>query len=128
MASVIKAREDQDAMRADACQASGSAKDPVVVLLEKTCTAVHTQANLAIDAFLDKIKSALKKYVLQGPLIANALSTTMQYQMSIWWMIGGECIRPLCAKHPDWCGLVGVIQALVKTILNNHVPRPFSTT
>ena len=35
----------------------------MVVLLEKMHTAVHAQANLAVNAFLHKIKNALKKHV-----------------------------------------------------------------
>ena len=47
----------------------------------------------------------------QGPLISNALSTTFQFQMSVWHMIGKECIHPVRAKHSDWCGLAGIVQA-----------------
>ena len=53
-------------------------------------------------------------------------------------MIGEECIRPVRAKHSDWCGLAGIIQAIVKKFPNNcalmfpPLPQPllasFSTT
>ena len=97
-------------------------EDPVVCPLEAMCQAVHVQANRAMDAFIKKIKEMLRKHIpisAQGPLIANALSTCMQFQMSIWWMIGDECIRPVHAKHSDWCGLAGIIQAIVETLPNN---------
>ena len=55
----------------------------------------------------------------QGPLISNALSTTFQFQMSVWHMIGKECIRPVRAKHSDWCGLASIVQAIVKTFPKN---------
>ena len=55
----------------------------------------------------------------QGPLISNALSTTFQFQMSVWHMIGKECIRPVRAKHSDWCGLAGIVQAIVETFPKN---------
>ena len=34
-------------------------------------------------------------------------------------MIGKECIRPVRAKHSDWCGLAGIVQAIVKTFPKN---------
>ena len=57
----------------------------------------------------------------QGPLISNALSTAFQFQMSVWHMIGEECIRPVRAKHSDWCGLAGIVQAIVETFPKNCV-------
>ena len=80
------------------------------------------QAERAVDAFLKKIKETLCKHIpvaAQGPLIANALSTTFQFQMSVWQIVGDECIRPLWAKHSDWCGMAGVVQAIVETFPNN---------
>ena len=71
-----------------------------------------------MDAFLSSIKSTLHKHIpahAQGPLIANALSTAFQFQMSVWHMIGEECVRPMWAKHSDWCGLAGIVQAIVET-------------
>ena len=56
---------------------------------------------------------------VQGPLISNALSTAFQFQMSVWCMIGEECIRPVQAKHSDWCGLAGIVQAIVETFPKN---------
>ena len=55
----------------------------------------------------------------QGPLISNALSTAFQFQMSVWHMIGEECICPVLAKHSDWCGLAGIVQAIVETFPKN---------
>ena len=55
----------------------------------------------------------------QGPLIANALSTAFQFQMSVWQMVSDECICPLQVKHSDWCGMAGVVQAIVETFPNN---------
>ena len=124
VAAVIKAREECDATHADEAEAwkqaikSSNPKDPVVHLLDTTHWAAHAQAERAIDAFLKKIKETLRKYVLvtaQGPLIANALSTTFHFQMSVWQMVGDECIRPLRVKHSDWCGMAGVVQAIVET-------------
>ena len=53
-------------------------------------------------------------------------------------MISEECIRPVWAKHSDWCGLAGIVQAIVKTFPKNcalmfpPLPLPsvasFSTT
>ena len=53
-------------------------------------------------------------------------------------MIGEECIRPVWAKHSDWCGLAGIVQAIVETFPKNcalmfpPLPLPsvasFSTT
>ena len=53
-------------------------------------------------------------------------------------MIGEECIRPVRAKHSDWCGLAGIVQAIVETFPKNcalmfpPLPPPsvasFSTT
>ena len=34
-------------------------------------------------------------------------------------MIGEECIRPVWAKHSDWCGLAGIVQAIVETFPKN---------
>ena len=94
----------------------------------------------AVDTFLKKIKETLHKHVpvsAQGPLIANAMNTAFQFQMSVSWMVGNECVCPVRAKHSNWCGLAGVVQAIVETFPNNcaivfpQVPAPaasFSTT
>ena len=92
--------------------------DPVVCLLHVTQTAACTQCEKAIDTFLSSIKKTLQKHVpvhAQGPLISNALCTAFQFQMSVWRMIGEECIRLMRAKHSDWCGLAGIVQAIVET-------------
>ena len=34
-------------------------------------------------------------------------------------MIGKECIRPVWAKHSDWCSLAGIVQAIVETFPKN---------
>ena len=34
-------------------------------------------------------------------------------------MTGEECIRPVWAKHSDWCGLAGIVQAIVETFPKN---------
>ena len=34
-------------------------------------------------------------------------------------MIGEEYIRPVRVKHSDWCGLAGIVQAIVKTFPKN---------
>ena len=115
--------------------------DPVVRLLHITRIAARAQCKKAVDAFLSSIKKTLHKHVpvhTQGPLISNALSTAFQFQMSVWHMIGKECIRPVRAKHSDWCGLAGIVQAIVKTFPKNcalmfpPLPPPlvasFSTT
>ena len=34
-------------------------------------------------------------------------------------MIGEECICPVRAKHSDWCGLAGIVQAIVETFPKN---------
>ena len=39
--------------------------------------------------------------------------------MSVWHMIGKECIRPVRAKHSDWCGLASIVQAIVETFPKN---------
>ena len=49
----------------------------------------------------------------------GALSTAFQFQMSVWQMVGDECIRPLLVKHSDWCGMAGIVQATVETFPNN---------
>ena len=53
-------------------------------------------------------------------------------------MAGEECIRPVRAKHSDWCGLASIVQAIVETFSKNcalmfpSLPPPlvalFSTT
>ena len=97
---------------------TGDPEDPVAHLLEATRRAACTQTVRAVDAFLKKIKETLHKHVpvnTQGPLIANAMSTAFQFQKSMWWMVGDECVCPLQAKHSDWCGFAGVVQAIVET-------------
>ena len=82
----------------------------------------NAQCEKAIDAFLSSIEKRLRKHVAphaQGPLISNALSTAFQSQMSAWCMVGEECIRPVWAKHSDWCGLAGIVQAIVETFPKN---------
>ena len=128
MATMIKAREDCDATHANEAEArkqaikSGDPEDPVIRLLDATRRAACAQAERAVDAFLKKINETLRKHVpvaAQGPLIANALSTAFQLQMSVWWMVGDKCIRPLQVKHSDWCGMATVVQAIVETFPNN---------
>ena len=120
VAAVIKAHEEHDAAHADEAEVwkqamkSGDPEDPVILL--------HAQAERAIDAFLKKIKETLCKHIpvaAKGPLIANSLSTAFQFQMSMWQMVGNECICPLWAKHSDWCGMASVVQAIVETFPNN---------
>ena len=128
VAAVIKAREERDAAHADKAEVwkqaikSGDPEDPVICLLDATHQAARAQAERAVDAFLKKIKETLCKHVLvtaQGPLIVNAPSTTFQFQMSVWWMVGNEYICPLWAKHSNWCGMAGIVQAIVETFPNN---------
>ena len=128
VAAVIKAREERDAAHVVEEETRKQAikdndyGDPVVHLLQVTRKAARAQCEKAVDAFLSSIKVTLKKHVpvhAQGPLISNALSTAFQFQMSVWRMIGEECIRPVRAKHSDWCGLAGIIQAIVETFPKN---------
>ena len=101
VAAVVKAREECDAAHAVEEEAQRQALkdddhgDPVVCLLHVTRTVAHAQCKKAIDAFLSSIKKTLQKHVpvhAQGPLISNTLSTAFQFQMSVWHMIGEECI------------------------------------
>ena len=101
VAAMIKARDAAHADEAEARKQSIKSidpEDPVVCLLDTTCWAAHAQAERAVDTFFKKINETLRKHVpitAQGPLIANALSTAFQFQMSIWRMVGDECIHPL---------------------------------
>ena len=124
----MKAREKHDAAHAVEQGARRQALkdddhgDPVVHLLDITRQAARTQCEKAIDAFLSSIEKTLQKHDplnAQGPLISNALSTAFQFQMSVWHMIGEECIHPVRAKHSDWCGLAGIVQAIVETFPEN---------
>ena len=124
----MKAREEHDAAHAVEQGAQRQALkdddhgDPVVCLLHITRQAAHVQCEKAIDAFLSSIKKTLQKHVplhAQGPLISNALSTAFQFQMSVWRMIGKECIHPVRAKYSDWCGLASIVQAIVETFPKN---------
>ena len=128
MAAVVKAREEHDAAHVVEEEAQKQALkdddygDPVVRLLQVTRTAAHAQCEKAVDAFLASIKKTLRQHLpvhAQGPLILNALSTAFQFQMSVWHMIGEECVRPVRAKHSDWCGLVGIVQAIIETFSKN---------
>ena len=128
MVAVVKAREDCDAAHAVEGEARRQAlkdddhRDPVVHLLHVTRTAACAQCEKAVGAFLSSIEKTLQKHMpahAQGPLISNALSTAFQFQMNVWRMIGKECIRPVWAKHSDWCGLASIVQAIVKTFPKN---------
>ena len=128
MVAVVKAREECDTAHAveegvwRQALKDNDHGDPVVHLLHITRQAAHTQCEKAIDAFLSSIEKTLQKHVpvhAQGPLILNALSTAFQFQMSVWRMIGEECIRPVRAKHSDWCGLAGIVQAIVEMFPKN---------
>ena len=128
MAAVVKAREEHDAAHAVEQGARRQALkdddhgDPIVHLLHVTQQAARAQCEKAIDAFLSSIEKTLQKHMplhAQGPLISNALSTAFQFQMSVWRMIGEECICPVRAKHSDWCGLAGIVQAIVETFPKN---------
>ena len=126
--AVMKAREEHDAAHVVEQGARRQALkdddhgDPVVRLLNVTRQAARAQCEKAVDTFLSSIEKTLQKHVpphTQGPLIYNALSTTFQFQMSVWHMIGEECIRPVWAKHSDWCGLAGIVQAIVESFPKN---------
>ena len=135
VAAVMKAREERDAAHTveqgvwrQALQDYDHG-DPVVRLLSITRQAARAQCEKAIDAFLSSIEKTLRKHMpphAQGPLVSNALSTAFQFQMSVWHMIGEECICPVRAKHSDWCGLAGIVQAIVETFPKNCFlwPRP----
>ena len=98
VAAVIKAREECDAAHAKETEAQRQAiktSNPEDLVV---CRAARAQAVRAVDTFLKKIKETLRKHVpvsTQGPLIANALSTPFQFHMSVWWMVGNECVCPL---------------------------------
>ena len=128
VAAVMKAREERNTAHTVEGEARKQALkdddhgDPVVRLLHVTQTAAHAQCEKAVDAFLSPIKKTLQKHVpvhAQGPLISNALSTAFQFQMSVCHMIGKECIRPMRAKHSDWCGMAGIVQAIVEMFPKN---------
>ena len=125
---VIQACEERDAAHKEEQKKQIEAiktdnfENPVVCLLHVTCKAAHAQAEKAVDAFLSSIKSTLYKHIpahAQRPLIANALSTAFQFQISVWHMIGEECVHPMQVKHSDWCGLAGIIQAIVEMFPKN---------
>ena len=108
VAMVIQAHQEYDAAHEEEQKRWKEAikandfEDPVIHLLHVTRKVAHTQAEKAIDVFLASIKSTLQKHVpvnAQVPPIANALSTAFQFQMSVWCMIGEECIHPMQAKH-----------------------------
>ena len=128
VAAVMKAREECDAAHMVEQGARRQALkdddhgDPIVRFLNVTRQAARAQCEKAVDTFLSSIKKTLQKHVplhAQGPLISNALSTSFQFQMSVWRMIGEECIHPVWAKHSDWCGLAGIVQAIVETFPKN---------
>ena len=125
---VIKARKERDAAHAKETEAwkeaikTGDPEDAVVHLLDVMHKAARAQAERAMDAFLNKIQETLRKHVPvspQEPLIVNTLSTTFRFQMSVWWMIDNKCVHPLQAKYSDWCGLAGIVQAIVETFPKN---------
>ena len=108
MKEVIQAQEECDTAHQEeqknqiAAIKADDFKDPVVNLLHITRKAAPAQAEKAVDTFLSSIKSTLHKHIpvhAQGPLIANALITLFQFQMSVWHMIGEECVCPLWVKH-----------------------------
>ena len=125
---VIQVHVEHDAAHTQETEAwkkvikTGEPEDPVLCLLDVTCKVAHAQAERVVEAFLTKIQDTLWKHMpvsAQGPLVVNALSTAFQFQMSVWRMIRDECVWPLCAKHSDWCGLVGIMQAIVETFPRN---------
>ena len=109
---VVKAHEEHDAAHKEEQKKQIEAikaddfEDPVVCLLHVTRKAALAQAEKAVDAFLSSIKSTLHKHIpahAQGPLITNALSMVFQFQMSMWCMIGEECVCPK-ALRLVWLG------------------------
>ena len=127
VAAVVKAREDTAHAVEQGAQRQALKDDdhgdPVVHLLGITRQAAHTQCEKAVDAFLSSIEKTLQKHVplhAQRPLISNALSTAFQFQMSVWRMIGEECICLMRVKHSDWCDLAGIVQAIVETFPKNY--------
>ena len=124
----MQAREECDATHAEEQKKQKEAikandfEDPIVHLLHITCKAAHAQAEKAVEVFLASINATLHKHIpthAQGPLIANALSSAFQFQMSMWHMIGEECVCPVRSKHSDWCGLAGIVQAIVEMFPKN---------
>ena len=126
--AVVQAQEECDAAHTveqeklkEAIKANDY-EDPVVCLLNVTRKAACIQCEKAVDAFIDSIKATLHKHIpvhAQGPLMANALSMAFQFQMAVWRMVGEECVRPVRAKHSDWCGLAGIVQAIIETFPKN---------
>ena len=128
MKEVVQAREKCDAAHAVEQEKwkegikANDFEDPVVRLLHVTCQAARVQCEKAVDAFIDSIKATIHKHIpvnAQGSLIVNALSTAFQFQMAVWHMVGEECVRPVRSKHSDWCGLAGIVQAIVETFPKN---------
>ena len=109
VAAVIQAHEECDAAHMEEQKAQKEAikgddlGDPVVHLLHVTHKVARAQVKKAVDVFLTSIKSTLWNHVpihAHGPLISNTLSTAFQFQMSIWHMVGNECICPLWQNIP----------------------------
>ena len=128
VAAVAKAREERNAAHTVEQGAWRQALkdddhgDPIVCLLGITRQVARAQCEKTVDAFLSSIEKTLQKHMpphAQGPLISNTLSTAFQFQMSVWHMIGEECICPVQVKHSDWCGLAGIVQAIVETFPKN---------
>ena len=125
---VVRAREECDATHTKEQEKQKQAikandyEDPIMCLLHVTCKAAHAQCEKVVDAFIDSIKATLHKHIpvhAQGPLIANALSMAFQFQMAVWHMVGEECVCPIRSKHSDWCGMAGIVQAIVETFPKN---------
>ena len=126
--AVVQARKERNAAHAvehekrkEAIKAN-DLKDPIVRLLHVMRKVACVHCEKAVDVFIDSIKATLHKHIpthAQGPLIVNALSMAFQFQMTIWWMVGEECVRPVRMRHSDWCGLAGIVQAIVETFPKN---------
>ena len=125
---MVRACEERDAAHAEEQERQKQAikandyEDPVVRLLHAMRKAARAQWEKALDAFIDSIKATLHKHIpvhVQGPLIANTLSTAFQFQMAVWRMVGEECVCPIRSKHSDWCGMASIVQAIVETFPKN---------
>ena len=126
--AVVQAHEECDATHAiehenrkEAIKTQDT-EDPIVHLLNVMRKVARVHCEKAVDVFNNSIKATLRKHIpthAQGPLIVNALSMAFQFQMAIWWMVGEECVCPVRTRHSDWCGLAGIVQAIVETFPKN---------
>ena len=98
---------------------AGDKKDPVIELLDRVLVKMRQVANKAMENFQKQFEEALVPCMPAEHLpilVSNAYNTVSQFGMTIWRMVGDECIMPMRHDYLMNHGLASVMQHALEKV------------